>query len=153
PMASACRTSSLVTGIRPGRLPVQAQSSTSTAQRAAMLRVGTPDNEQRRFCGDTWASRMNASASRGANNRCDRRGAAKSSHRPEAVCASGRAGPDLTLCARLLRRIQAFCRDTDGVILPYVTILLVVIMGVGVLALDGARYMSLQTQLQQGADA
>jgi Flp pilus assembly protein TadG len=51
------------------------------------------------------------------------------------------------------RRVQAFCRDTDGVILPYVAIMLVVIVGVGVLALDGARYMSLQTQLQQGADA
>src|SRR5258705_3595015 len=31
--------------------------------------------------------------------------------------------------------------------------MLVVIIGVSVLALDGARYMSLQTQLQNGADA
>jgi Flp pilus assembly protein TadG len=46
-----------------------------------------------------------------------------------------------------------FWGDTRGVILPYVTILLVVIIGVAVLALDGARYMSLQTQLQNGADA
>jgi hypothetical protein len=38
-------------------------------------------------------------------------------------------------------------------ILPYVTLMLVVIVGVAVLALDGARYMSLQTQLQSGADA
>lgn len=38
-------------------------------------------------------------------------------------------------------------------ILPYVTVMLVVIIGVSVLALDGARYMSLQTQLQNGADA
>jgi hypothetical protein len=43
--------------------------------------------------------------------------------------------------------------DTSGVILPYVTILLVIIIGAAVLALDGARYMSLQTQLQNGADA
>jgi len=43
--------------------------------------------------------------------------------------------------------------DTRGIILPYVTILLVVIIGVAALALDGARFMSLQTQLQNGADA
>jgi Flp pilus assembly protein TadG len=43
--------------------------------------------------------------------------------------------------------------DTGGAILPYVTIMLVVIVGVSVLALDGARYMSLQSQLQKGADA
>jgi hypothetical protein len=46
-----------------------------------------------------------------------------------------------------------FWRDTRGIILPYVTVMLVVIVGVSVLALDGARYMSLQTQLQNGADA
>ena len=44
-------------------------------------------------------------------------------------------------------------RDESGVILPYVTIMLVVFVGVGALALDGARYMSLQTQLQKAADA
>src|SRR5262249_6409501 len=43
--------------------------------------------------------------------------------------------------------------DTSGVILPYVTVMLVVIVGLSVLALDGARLMSLQTQLQNGADA
>src|SRR5262249_62099799 len=43
--------------------------------------------------------------------------------------------------------------DTSGVILPYVTVMLVVIVGVSVLALDGARLMSLHTQLQNGADA
>jgi hypothetical protein len=48
------------------------------------------------------------------------------------------------------RRLWA---DTSGVILPYVTIMLVVIVGTSVLALDGARYMSLHTQLQKGADA
>src|SRR5690348_7362761 len=48
---------------------------------------------------------------------------------------------------------RAFWNDTGGVILPYVTVMLVVIVGVSVLALDGSRYMSLQTQLQNGADA
>src|SRR5499427_2273153 len=48
---------------------------------------------------------------------------------------------------------RAFWNDTSGVILPYVTIMLVVIVGLSVLALDGARLMSLQTQLQNGADA
>src|SRR5215467_6825671 len=43
--------------------------------------------------------------------------------------------------------------DTQGLIFPYVTMMLVVIIGVAVLALDGARYMTLQTQLQNGADA
>lgn len=43
--------------------------------------------------------------------------------------------------------------DVDGMILPYVTIMLTVIVGVSVLALDGARYESLQTQLQKGADS
>src|SRR5258708_40250881 len=48
---------------------------------------------------------------------------------------------------------RSFCADTEGLILPYVTMMLIVIIGVSVLALDGARYMSLQTQLQNGADA
>src|SRR6516225_1940089 len=48
---------------------------------------------------------------------------------------------------------RAFWNDTSGVILPYVTAMLVVIVGLSVLALDGARLMSLQTQLQNGADA
>src|ERR1017187_2609237 len=55
--------------------------------------------------------------------------------------------------ATIAQSIKAFWGDTDGVILPYVTVMLVVIVGVSVLALDGARYMSLQTQLQNGADA
>ncbi|RFB75496.1 Tad domain-containing protein [Methylovirgula sp. 4M-Z18] len=48
---------------------------------------------------------------------------------------------------------RAFGKDTRGVILPYVTVMLSVIVGVSVLALDGARYTSLQTQLQKGTDA
>jgi Flp pilus assembly protein TadG len=43
--------------------------------------------------------------------------------------------------------------DSDGVILPYVAITLGVIIGLAALALDGSRLMSLQTQLQSGADA
>jgi Flp pilus assembly protein TadG len=43
--------------------------------------------------------------------------------------------------------------DSDGVILPYVAITLVVIIGLSALALDGSRLMSVQTQLQNGADA
>ncbi|HKS86176.1 MAG TPA: pilus assembly protein TadG-related protein [Pseudolabrys sp.] len=57
------------------------------------------------------------------------------------------------LLKRLGPPVTAFWRDTSGVILPYVTVMLVVIIGVALLALDGARYMSLQTQLQNGADA
>jgi Putative Flp pilus-assembly TadE/G-like len=49
--------------------------------------------------------------------------------------------------------IESLWRDTRGIILPYVTVMLVVIIGVAVLAIDGARYMELQTQLQNGADA
>src|ERR1700681_576621 len=55
--------------------------------------------------------------------------------------------------ATIAQSIKAFWGDTDGVILPYVTMMLVVIIGVSALALDGSRYMSLQTQLQNGADA
>ena len=54
---------------------------------------------------------------------------------------------------RLVAFTKAFCGDTNGLILPYVTMMLVVIIGVSVLALDGARFMSLQTELQNGADA
>ena len=46
---------------------------------------------------------------------------------------------------------KALWNDTSGIILPYVTMMLVVIVGLSVLALDGARLMSLQTQLQNGA--
>src|SRR5438874_11548559 len=57
------------------------------------------------------------------------------------------------IARKLCAFASAFCRDTSGIILPYVTLLLVVVVGTSVLALDGARYMSLQTQLQAGADA
>lgn len=48
---------------------------------------------------------------------------------------------------------QNLWHDTSGVILPYVTMMLVAMVGVSVLALDGARMWSLQTQMQQAADA
>jgi len=54
---------------------------------------------------------------------------------------------------QLAAAARAFGSDTRGVILPYVTVMLVVIVGIAVLALDGARGMSLQTQLQNAADA
>jgi len=58
------------------------------------------------------------------------------------------------LFPRTLRTFAAlFWADTRGAILPYVTIMLVVIVGVSVLALDGARLMSFHTQLQKGTDA
>src|SRR6516164_1156955 len=55
-----------------------------------------------------------------------------------------------SLSAKLARK---FWSDSDGVILPYVAITLGVIIGLAALALDGSRLMSLQTQLQSGADA
>jgi Flp pilus assembly protein TadG len=51
------------------------------------------------------------------------------------------------------QRPAQFWNDTSGSILPYVTLMLVVIMGVSVLALEGARFTGLNTQLQNGADA
>jgi hypothetical protein len=60
---------------------------------------------------------------------------------------------DLRGVEKLARFARALGRDTSGMILPYVTIMLVAIVGLAVLALDGARYMSLQTQLQAAADS
>jgi hypothetical protein len=57
------------------------------------------------------------------------------------------------LAADMSKSAIALWDDTNGIILPYVTLLLVAIVGLCVLALDGSRYMSLQTQLQKGADA
>jgi Flp pilus assembly protein TadG len=48
----------------------------------------------------------------------------------------------------------SFWHDTSGVMLPYIAVLLPIIVGVSLLALDGAgRAFSLQTQLQNIADA
>jgi Flp pilus assembly protein TadG len=43
--------------------------------------------------------------------------------------------------------------DRDGAILPYVAIMLIAIIGLAGLAIDGSRLMSVQTQLQNAADA
>ena len=48
---------------------------------------------------------------------------------------------------------RQFWSDDDGVILPYVAITLGVIIGLSALLLDGSRLMSVQTQLQNAADA
>jgi Flp pilus assembly protein TadG len=56
-------------------------------------------------------------------------------------------------CRQVRQFVQSLWEDTSGVILPYVTMLLVVIIGTGLLALDGARLVGLQTQLQNAADA
>jgi len=58
-----------------------------------------------------------------------------------------------TFIMPLRRSVTAFCDDTSGFILPYVTVLMVVFIGLGALALDGGRYMSTQTQMQAIADA
>jgi Flp pilus assembly protein TadG len=77
----------------------------------------------------------------------------------DAPCDDLHVGPRIsaiaadTVITKIAASVRAFWGDTDGVILPYVTMMLVVIVGVSVLALDGSRYMSLQTQLQNGADA
>ncbi|MGB6286577.1 MAG: pilus assembly protein TadG-related protein [Xanthobacteraceae bacterium] len=48
---------------------------------------------------------------------------------------------------------RQFWNDDDGIILPYVAIILGVVIGLSALALDGSRLMSVQTQLQNDADA
>lgn len=59
----------------------------------------------------------------------------------------------ITCLARFRSASRVLWADTNGAILPYVTVMLAVFIGVGALALDGARFMSLQSQLQKAADA
>jgi Flp pilus assembly protein TadG len=49
--------------------------------------------------------------------------------------------------------VAAFWYDTRGIMLPYVTTVLLALFGFSLLAIDGSRYMSLQTQIQAAADA
>ena len=49
--------------------------------------------------------------------------------------------------------IKRLWNDRDGVVLPYVAIMLIAIIGLSALALDASRLMSVQTQLQNAADA
>src|ERR1700733_6337020 len=51
------------------------------------------------------------------------------------------------------RRALAVWRDTDGLMVPYVAVMLPVLVGFALLALDGSRRMSLQTQMQAAADS
>ena len=50
-------------------------------------------------------------------------------------------------------RALALWRDTDGLMVPYVAVMLPVLVGFALLALDGSRRMSLQTQMQAAADS
>jgi Flp pilus assembly protein TadG len=54
---------------------------------------------------------------------------------------------------RLRGFVTIFRADTSGVIMPYVALMLVVFVGLGALALDGGRYMSMSTQMQAAADS
>ena len=49
--------------------------------------------------------------------------------------------------------VKQLWNDCDGAVLPYVAIMLMAIFGLSALAVDASRLMSLQTQLQGGADA
>jgi Flp pilus assembly protein TadG len=49
--------------------------------------------------------------------------------------------------------VRQFWDDREGVILPYVALMLIAIIGLSALALDASRLMSVQTQLQNAADA
>ncbi len=47
---------------------------------------------------------------------------------------------------------RALWRDTSGLIAPYVAVMLPVLVGFSMLAVDASRFMSLQTQMQAAAD-
>ena len=51
------------------------------------------------------------------------------------------------------RAVTALWRDTDGIMVPYVAVMLPVLVGFATLALDASRRMSLQTQMQAAADS
>jgi len=53
----------------------------------------------------------------------------------------------------LARRASALWRDSDGLMAPYVAVMLPVLVGFALLALDASRRMSLQTQMQAVADS
>jgi Putative Flp pilus-assembly TadE/G-like len=59
----------------------------------------------------------------------------------------------LTALNRFTRRALALWRDADGLMVPYVAVMLPVLVGFALLALDGSRRMSLQTQMQAAADS
>ena len=53
----------------------------------------------------------------------------------------------------LVRRVSAMWRDNDGLMAPYVAVMLPVLVGFALLGVDAARRMSLQTQMQAAADS
>ena len=53
----------------------------------------------------------------------------------------------------IARFLSTLWKDTSGIILPYVTGMIVVIVGLSLLAIDGARLVGSQTQMQTAADA
>jgi Flp pilus assembly protein TadG len=53
----------------------------------------------------------------------------------------------------LVRRASALWRDNDGLMAPYVAVMLPVLVGFALLGVDAARRMSLQTQMQAAADS
>jgi hypothetical protein len=54
---------------------------------------------------------------------------------------------------RFARRALALWDDTDGLMVPYVAVMLPVLVSFALLALDGSRRMSLQTQMQAAVDS
>src|ERR1700753_1913403 len=60
---------------------------------------------------------------------------------------------ELSIRTRMAQRARALWRDTDGLMAPYVAVMLPVLVGFAMLALDGSRRMSLQTQIQAAADS
>jgi Flp pilus assembly protein TadG len=53
----------------------------------------------------------------------------------------------------LVERASALWRDDDGLMAPYVAVMLPVLVGFALLGVDAARRMSLQTQMQAAADS
>src|SRR5215472_14437938 len=51
------------------------------------------------------------------------------------------------------KRMKKIRQDESGVVLPYVAITLIAIVGLAALAIDASRLMSVQSQLQNAADA
>ena len=54
---------------------------------------------------------------------------------------------------RFAESASALWRDTNGLMAPYVAVMLPVLVGFALLALDASRRMSLQTQMQAAADS
>jgi Putative Flp pilus-assembly TadE/G-like len=55
--------------------------------------------------------------------------------------------------ATLYAKIAALAADQNGMVLPYVTAMMAILMGLAMLGTDLSRYMDLHSQLQKAADA